>query len=183
MLDLWQSIRLDTLQGKSSTQKTRKIINSKVTAGRGYVIVPRRVTGRRMTYIFPIWLWFLFPASGASVSTPMDRKTSEMSCATRDESHHCRAHVVQMEIQQRKCQKMISAKKQGDPLMLHAVLIKLEVSQTLTHRDVHPYMNLKKKTWKIRSPIATHTSLLDVRAELGSPISKNELINMKLCRS
>jgi len=35
-----------------------------------------------------------------------------------------------MEILQRKCQKMISAKKQGDPLMLHAVLRKLEVSQT-----------------------------------------------------
>ena len=119
---------------------TRKIINSKVTAGRGYVIVPRRVTGLRMTYIFPIWLWFSFPASGASVSTPMDRKTSEMSCATRDESHHCWAHVVQMEIQQRKCQRMVSAKKQGIHWCFMLFWENLKFPKP--HTSWCPYMNL-----------------------------------------
>ena len=136
---------------------TRKIINSKVTAGRGYVIVPRSLTGRRMTYIFPIWLWFLFPASGASVSTPMDRKTSEMSCATQDESQSLSGPRGLNG----------NSNKQGDPLILHAVLRKLWSFPNLTHRDVHIWI-WRKKHGRLGSPIATHTSsLLDVRAEFG----------------
>ena len=165
MLDLWQSIRYPSReltyptlgQAKSSTQKWQLV-------GDMWSFPGGSLDEEWPTFFLSgyIWLWFVFPASGTSVSTPMDRKTSEMSCETRGPRGPNGNSTKEVS------KNGFSKKNRGS--IDASCCFEKTWSFPNPHTSWCPYMNLKKKTWKIRSPIATH-KLAWCSAELGSPIS------------